>query len=72
MKCKDRVLPMITIQQIVQEAIATGCLTMIAENQLRQLLSTKYGTEDFRAFMKLQNAAMDGLIKQESRQLKQT
>lgn len=60
---------MITIQQIVQEAIATGCLTVIAENQLRQLLSTKYGTDDLRAFVKLQIAAMDGLVKQESRLL---
>lgn len=62
---------MITIQQIVQEAIATGCLSVIAENQLRQLLSTKYQREDLRAFIRLQYAAMDGLIKQESRELKQ-
>ncbi|HEY9651405.1 MAG TPA: hypothetical protein V6C95_12130 [Coleofasciculaceae cyanobacterium] len=61
-----------TIQHIVQEALTTGCLTIIAENQLRQLLSTKYGTEDFRAFMRLQYAAMDGLIQQESRQFKQS
>lgn len=62
---------MISIQQIVQEAIATGCLSVIAENQLRQLLSTKYEREDLRAFIRLQYAAMDGLIKQESRELKQ-
>lgn len=61
-----------TIQQIVQEALTTGCLTVMAENQLRKLLATKYGTEDFRAFMALQYAAMDGLVKQESRQLKQS
>lgn len=71
MGCKDGVLPMITIQQIVQEAIATGCLSVIAENQLRQLLSTKYERDDLRAFIRLQYAAMDGLIKQESRELKQ-
>jgi hypothetical protein len=55
------------IREVVQQALATGLLTIEAENQLRQLLSSKYDREDLRAFMTLQNAAMCGSVKQESR-----
>ena len=41
---------------------------MAAEEQLRQLLSRRYGSEDFNAFMLLQQAAMQGQVKQESRE----
>ncbi|KAM3090164.1 hypothetical protein ACKFKG_30425 [Phormidesmis sp. 146-35] len=60
---------MALIREVVQQALNTGLLTIEAENQLRQLLMTKYDREDFRAFMVLQNAAMSGCVKQESRSL---
>lgn len=58
---------MALIREVVQQALITGLLTIEAENQLRQLLSTKYDREDLRAFMTLQTAAMAGSVKQESR-----
>lgn len=59
---------MIRIRDVVQKALSTGYLTVEAENQLRQLLSTRYDLEDFNAFMTLQEAAMTGRVKQESRE----
>lgn len=59
---------MILIREIVHQALSTGYLTVEAEEQLRQLLQTKYSSEDLKAFMKLQLAAMAGLVKQESRE----
>ncbi|HEY9652572.1 MAG TPA: hypothetical protein V6C95_18080 [Coleofasciculaceae cyanobacterium] len=56
------------IREIVQQALTTGYLTVEAEDQLRQLLSKKYEWEDFRAFIKLQHEAMEGRVKQESRE----
>lgn len=58
---------MLLIREIVQHALATGSLTIEAENQLRQLLRTKYDASDLNAFMLLQQAAMSGSIRQESR-----
>jgi hypothetical protein len=60
---------MALIREVVQQALNTGLLTVEAENQLRQLLLTKYDREDLRAFMALQSAAMSGCVKQESRSL---
>ncbi len=60
---------MTLIREVVQQALMTGLLTIEAESQLRQLLSTKYDQEDLRAFMTLQSAAMSGSVKQESRHL---
>ena len=59
---------MILIREIVQNAFATGCLTVAAEEQLRQLLCAKYDANDLDAFMRLQQAAMTGAIRQESRE----
>ncbi|MFN6566802.1 hypothetical protein [Dendronalium sp. ChiSLP03b] len=59
---------MARIRDVVQQALATGYLTVEAENQLRQLLTTRYDLEDFNAFMTLQEAAMNGKVKQESRE----
>ncbi|MDB9372973.1 hypothetical protein [Nodularia sphaerocarpa] len=59
---------MTRIRDVVQQAIATSYLTVEAENQLRHLLTTQYDLEDFNAFMALQEAAMNGKVKQESRQ----
>ena len=61
---------MVLIREVVQQALTTGYLTVAAENQLRQLLKSKYEREDLDAFMTLQQAAMAGLVRQESRELK--
>jgi len=61
---------MALIREVVQQALTTGYLTVAAENQLRQLLTTKYEWEDFNAFMTLQAAAMAGSVRQESRELR--
>ncbi|MFM7408551.1 MAG: hypothetical protein ACKO3K_18310 [Cuspidothrix sp.] len=58
---------MTRIRDIVKIALKTGFLSIEAENQLRQLLTSHYGSEDFNAFMKLQNAAVNGEVQQESR-----
>jgi hypothetical protein len=60
---------MLLIRNVVQQALSTGYLTLEAEEQLRQMLSKKYENEDLNAFMALQQAAMAGLVKQESREL---
>ncbi|MBD2498362.1 hypothetical protein [Nostoc sp. FACHB-280] len=59
---------MTRIRDVVHQALATGYLTVEAENQLRHLLTTRYDLEDFNAFMSLQEAAMNGKVKQESRE----
>ncbi|BAZ52459.1 hypothetical protein NIES4103_51200 [Nostoc sp. NIES-4103] len=59
---------MTRIRDVVQQALASGYLTLEAENQLRRLLTTRYDLEDFNAFMTLQEAAMNGKVKQESRE----
>ena len=59
---------MTRIRDVVQKALSTGFLTVEAENQLRYLLRTRYEQEDFKAFMSLQEAAMMGKVKQESRE----
>ncbi len=61
---------MVLIRDVVKQVLGTGYLTLAEENQLRSLLKTKYDVEDLNAFKTLQEAAMDGLIEQESRQLK--
>ena len=60
---------MAVIREVVQQAITTGYLTVAAENQLRQLLTTKYDQEDLKAFMTLQQVVIDGRVKQESCEL---
>jgi hypothetical protein len=58
---------MILIRDLVQQALTSSYLTVEAEEQLRRLLQTKYEKEDLKAFMKLQLATMEGLVRQESR-----
>lgn len=58
---------MVLIRDVVKEVLTTGYLTLADENQLRKLLKTKYDKEDLNAFMSLQEAAMNGLVKQEAR-----
>ena len=61
---------MTSISDLVQEILAAGYLSLTAEEQLRALLKSKYSLEDMKAFMKLQREAMNGRIKQESRELR--
>ncbi|MGB7440372.1 MAG: hypothetical protein WA919_04835 [Coleofasciculaceae cyanobacterium] len=62
---------MVLIRDIVEQAMTKGYLTIEAEMELRQLLQkTKYGGEDFCAFMRLQAAVIDGQVKQESREVR--
>jgi hypothetical protein len=50
--------------------LATGYLTVDAEEQLRQQLQmTKYGLEDFESFITLQKEVMEGRVKQQAREL---
>jgi hypothetical protein len=60
---------MILIREVVQQALSTGFLTVEAEELLREMLRGKYGSEDLKAFMSLQQAAMSGQVTQESRVL---
>ncbi len=60
---------MILIREVVQQALSTGYLTVEAEQQLRKMLQGKYSSEDLKAFMTLQQAAMSGQVTQESRLL---
>jgi hypothetical protein len=52
---------------VVEQALQSGVLSIECEEQLRLLLSQKYDREEFWAFMRLQEAAMTGAIRQESR-----
>ena len=61
--------PVQLIRELVKQALTTGYLTIEAEENLRVLLRGKYELEDFEAFINLQQAAMVGLVKQESREL---
>lgn len=61
---------MFFIREVVQQALTTGYLSLDAEAQLRGLLQKKYDMEDLDAFISLQQAAVAGLVKQESRELR--
>jgi hypothetical protein len=52
---------------VVEQALQSGVLSIELEEQLRLLLAKKYDREDFWAFMRLQEAAMVGAVRQESR-----
>jgi hypothetical protein len=61
---------MTLICKIVGKALATGYLTVEAEELLRQQLQmTKYGLEDFDAFITLQKEVMEGRVKQQALEL---
>ena len=57
------------IREIVRQALNTGYLTLEAEEKLRAMLKNKYDLEDLEAFIDLQQAAMLGMVRQESREL---
>ncbi|HEY9863443.1 MAG TPA: hypothetical protein V6D21_04610 [Candidatus Obscuribacterales bacterium] len=57
------------IHKLVNQTLEQGYLTLNVEAELRDLLqTTRYSKEDFDAFIRLQNAAIDGLVTQESRE----
>ena len=61
---------MTLICKIVGKALATGYLTVEAEELLRQQLQmTQYGLEDFEAFINLQKEVMEGRVKQQTFEL---
>ncbi|MEQ8970425.1 MAG: hypothetical protein RIE73_08525 [Coleofasciculus sp. C1-SOL-03] len=63
---------MLSIHHLVQTALKLGYLTLTAEEQLRQLLQTKkHDPDELNAFMTLQQATMEGYVRQESRELYQ-
>lgn len=56
------------INELVEQAMQTGYLTLEAEEKLRKLVqTTKYDSQDFHAFVNLQLAAQEGRVRQESR-----
>lgn len=57
------------IREVVKQALNTGYLTLEAEEKLRKMLQKKYELEDLEAFINLQQAAMLGKVKQESREI---
>lgn len=57
----------VSIREVVQQALLTGYLTIEAEERLRELLRTKYDSEDLCAFFTLQKATSEGFVSQESR-----
>ena len=61
-------IQMTQIRDVVQNALTRGYLTVEPEEKLRYLLAKRYDIEDFNAFMNLQEAAMTGRVKQESRE----
>ena len=63
-------LSRVLLETIVQQALMTGYLTIEAENELRRLLQCKLSADELKAFWTLQNAAMMGCVKQESRELR--
>ncbi len=61
---------MTLISTIVGKALVSGYLTVEAEEQLRQQLQmTKYGLEDFEAFITLQKEVMEGRVRQQALEL---
>jgi Cu/Ag efflux pump CusA len=59
---------MVMIREIAQIAMATGNLSLANEQQLRLMLKQKYEIEDLDAFISLQQAVIQGQVKQQSRQ----
>jgi hypothetical protein len=57
------------IREIVHQVLQAGYLTIEAEEQLRQLFALRYDLADIEALTCLQQAAMSGRVKQQSREL---
>ena len=68
--CLQGEITMSLISTIVRKALETGYLTVEAEELLRQQLQmTKYGLEDFEAFIALQTEVMEGRVRQQALEL---
>jgi hypothetical protein len=68
--CHQGEITMSLISTIVRKALETGYLTVEAEELLRQQLQmTKYGLEDFEAFITLQTEVMEGRVRQQALEL---
>ncbi|MDY6782007.1 MAG: hypothetical protein SW833_05550 [Cyanobacteriota bacterium] len=61
---------MMSICEIVRQALETNYLSVEAEEHLRRLLRGKYGREELQAFMLLQRSVMNSRVQQESRELR--
>ncbi|MFN6514643.1 MAG: hypothetical protein RMY29_009090 [Nostoc sp. CreGUA01] len=61
---------MTLIKQIVEEALATGYLSIVAEEEMRSLIQSDYDSEDLDAWILLQRSVVSGDVKQESRRKK--
>jgi len=61
---------MALIKEIVQQAITTGYLSVVAEGKVRSQLQSNYDSEDLDAWIIFQRAIVAGDIKQESRRKK--
>jgi predicted DNA-binding protein len=59
---------MTVVREIVLKALKTGYLSVEAEEKLRQQFTKQHSLADIDALARLQWAAMNGLLKQESRQ----
>ncbi|MFM9263860.1 hypothetical protein [Tychonema sp. BBK16] len=58
---------MMLVRDVIKQAIATGYLSLEAENEIQQIFSSaQCELEDLNAFMSLQLAAMAGRVKQQS------
>lgn len=57
------------IREIVDRVLQVGYLTVEAEEQLRKLFAVRYDLDDIEALTKLQQAALSGHVKQQSREL---
>lgn len=64
-----KVQEMSKICEVIEHSLKTGYLTQDAEEELRQLLqTTKYGVSELNAFAQFQYAAMQGSVRQQSRE----
>jgi hypothetical protein len=57
------------IREIVDRILQAGYLTVEAEEQLRKLFAVRYDLDDIEALTQLQQAALSGRVKQQSREL---
>ena len=60
---------MFTIREIVCQVLQSGYLTVETEEQLRKMFAVRYDLDDIEALTRLQQAAISGLVRQQSREL---
>ncbi|WP_414564220.1 MULTISPECIES: hypothetical protein [unclassified Anabaena] len=57
---------MVSIKEIVQQALTSGSFSVVAQDQIEMLLQDSYDSDDLDAFIILQRAVVAGHVKQES------